>query len=278
MKSAKLLVVEAKRKVQIMTTEDIIIHIFYHVDNGLGQIAKDPCAKLYPSEVVTIGILFALKGGYFRAFYRWLKRDFDCLFDGLPDRTNVMRQMREYQSLTDLLLEQPSVLNVVDSYPIELIFPIRQGRSKRQFGAKSCDKGRWSVSVKLCWILNSFGQVCGWIWDKMNCPDKSFLDFFEEYDQQAILLADWGFRSAAGVPENVKICKKGTWNDRMLIETSFSLLTVVCTAKKICHRLEAYIEARLSYTVAMFNICLKLFHQLHPQESRFKMSIAEFSL
>jgi hypothetical protein len=261
-----------------MTTEDIIIHIFYHVDNGLGKMVKDPCAKLYPSEVVTIGILFALKGGHFRAFYRWLKRDFDQLFGGLPDRTNLMRQLSQYQYLTDGLLEQPSVLNVVDSYPIELIFPIRAGRSPQQFGAKSRDKGRWSVGVKLCWILNRFGQVCGWIWDKMNCPDQDFLDFFEEYDHEAILLGDWGFRCAHGLPNNVKICKKGTWNDRMFVETALSLLTVVCHAKKIHHRLETYIEARLAYTAAMFNICLKLFHQLHPEESLFKLSIAEFSL
>jgi hypothetical protein len=108
-----------------MTTEDIIIHMFYHVDNGIGPVGKDPCAKLYPSEVVTIGILFALKGGHFRAFYRWLKRDYEGLFAGLPDRTNLLRQLRDYQHLTDALMEQPSVLNVVDSYPIELIFPIR---------------------------------------------------------------------------------------------------------------------------------------------------------
>jgi len=270
-------VLKPKERV-IMTTEDIIVHIFYHVDNALLKIAKHGNAKLYPSEVVTIGILFALKGGHFHAFYRWLKRDYDSLFAGLPHRTALQRQLRVHQQHTDLLMAQPSVLNVVDSYPMELIFPIREGRSKQQFGGKNKDKGRWSVGVKLCWILNSFGQVCGWIWDKMNCPDQTFLDFFEEYDQSAILLADWGFRCAAGVPDNVKLCKKGTWNDRMVVETSFSLLTVVCHAKKIHHRLEAYIEARLAYTVAMFNICLKLFHQLHPQESRFKMSIAEFSL
>jgi len=261
-----------------MTTEDIIIHIFYHVDNGMRDVVKDPCAKLYPSEVVTIGILFALKGGHFRAFYRCLKRDYDGLFGGLPDRTSLLRQLRVQQKQTDLLLEQPSVLNVVDSYPIELIFPIREGRSEQQFGGKSKDKGRWSIGVKLCWILNSYGQVCGWIWDKMNCPDQHFLDFFEEYDEQGVLLADWGFRCAEGVPDNVKLCKKGTWNDRMVVETSFSLLTVICKAKKIHHRLEAYLEARLAYTVAMFNICLKLFHHLHPEESVFKMSIAEFSL
>ena len=67
-----------------MTTEEIIILIFCAVDNGLGKLAKERNAKLYPSEVVTIGILFALKGGRFRAFYRWLKRDYDGLFAGLP--------------------------------------------------------------------------------------------------------------------------------------------------------------------------------------------------
>src|SRR5258708_20552789 len=183
-----------------MTTEDIIIHIFYQVDNGLGPVAKEACAKLYPSEVVTIGILFALKGGRFRAFYRWLKRDFEQLFAGLPDRTNLLRELRVHQALTDLLFEQPSLLNVVDSYPIELIFPIRQGRSKQQFGAKSRDKGRWSVRIKLCWILNRCGQVCGWLWHKMNYADKNFLDFFEEYDGHAVILAHFAFRCSAAVP------------------------------------------------------------------------------
>jgi len=261
-----------------MTTEDIIIHIFYHVDNGIGEVKKDPCEKLYPSEVVTIGILFALKGGSFRAFYRWLKRDFEALFKSLPHRTRLARQMRDYQFLTDELLVQPTVLNVADSFPIELLFPIREGRSKQQVGTKSRDKGRWSIGVKLCWILNQAGQVCGWIWDQMNCPDNDFLPFFAEFDQEGIILADWGFRCADGVPDNVKICKKGTWNDRMMVETSFSLLTVIAHAKKIHHRAEAYIEARLAYPVAMFNVCCQLFRDLHPEHGNFKMSFAEFSL
>ena len=46
-----------------MTTEDIIIHIFCSVDDQMGKVEKVPQADLYPSEVVTIGILFALKGG-----------------------------------------------------------------------------------------------------------------------------------------------------------------------------------------------------------------------
>ena len=261
-----------------MTTEDIIILIFCLVDDQMGAVSKDPRAKLYPSEVVTIGILFALKGGRFRAYYRWLKRDYDRLFGGLPDRTNVQRQLREQEEYTDLFLAQPSVLNVVDSFPIELIFPIREGRSKQQYGQKSKDKGRWSVGIKLCWVLNVYGQVIGWLWDRMNCPDNHFLDYLADFEDQAVIMADWGFRCAEGIPDNVKLCKKGTWNERMVIETSFSLLTVICQAKKIYHRTQSYIEARLSYTVAMFNVCQQLFHLLHPDQPPFKMSIAEFSL
>jgi hypothetical protein len=206
------------------------------------------------------------------------------LFRGLPDRSTLQKQLRNQQHPTDLLLAQPSVLNVVDSFPIELIFPIREGRSKQQYGGKSRDKGRWSIGVKTAWIVNTFGQVSGWIWDRMNCSDNSFLDFLEEYDGQAILLTDLGFRCKEGVPDNVKLCAKGTWNthmgmnDRMVIETIFSLLTVVCKAKQIHHRVETYIETRLAYMAAMFNVCLRLFHDLHPDESQFKISIAEFSL
>jgi hypothetical protein len=261
-----------------MTTEDIIIQIFYEVDSSLPPLFKEAHEKLYPSEVITIGILFALKGGYFRAFYRWLKRDWDGLFGGLPERTALQRQLRDQPVHTDKLLAQPSVLNVVDSYPIELIFPIREGRSAQQIGRKGRDKGRWSIGVKLGWALNVVGQGCTWGWTTLNRPDQDFLDWLGEFEEQAVMMADWGFRCADGVPNNIKLCKKGTYNDRMVIETSFSLLTVVAHAKQMHHRLEDYMEARLAYTVALFNICLRLFHRLHPDEPAFKMSIAEFSL
>ena len=135
-----------------MTTEEIIIRIFCLVDDQLYDVPKVPQAKLYPSEIVTIGILFALKGNHFRAFYRWLRRDFDPLFGGLPHRTTLSRQLREQQVHTDNLMAQPSVLNVADSYPIELLFPIREGRSAAQVGKKGKDKGHWSIGLKLCWI------------------------------------------------------------------------------------------------------------------------------
>jgi hypothetical protein len=235
-------------------------------------------AGLYPSEVVTIGILFALKGGRFRAFYRWLKRDYDALFGELPDRTCLQRQLRDQQKWCDRFLETPSFFTVGDSFPIELLFPIREGRSDKQVGKKNKDKGRWSIGIKLCWILNHLGRVVGWKWLPMNAHDQQFNDEIEALDGRTITLTDLGFRCKEGIPDNLKLCEKGTWNERMIVETAFSMLTVVCHAKKIFHRAAEYIEARMAYTMAMFNVLLALFHELHPDAPPHKMSIAEFSL
>ena len=260
-----------------MTTEDIIIHIFCGVDEQMRAVKKVPQAKLYPSEVVTIGILFALKGGHFRAFYRWLKRDFAALFGGLPHRTTLQRQLRAQQYHADRLLAEPSLLNVIDSFPIELLFPIREGRSKRQLGTKNRDKGRWSIGIKRCWVLNRLGQVVGWHWLPMNRPDQDFLPLVDLVNEDGIVLSDLGFRSRDGLPDNLKLCLKGTWNDRFMVETTYSLLTVVCHAKKMFHRTAAHLQARLAYTAAMFNVLLSLDRHIHPKHA-FSLSIAEFSL
>ena len=45
-----------------MTTVDFITALFYEVDEQLGAIPKHPEAHLWPSEVVTLGLLHALKG------------------------------------------------------------------------------------------------------------------------------------------------------------------------------------------------------------------------
>jgi hypothetical protein len=95
---------------------------------------------------------------------------------------------------------------------------------------------------------------------------------------QTIVLADFGFRDNEGVPETMKICQKGTWNERMCVETVLAMLTMVCDLKRIRHRVTPYIQARLAYVAAMFNSLLTLFHQLHPDADPFQMSIAEFSL
>jgi hypothetical protein len=70
-----------------MTTVEFITALFYEVDEQMGAIPKHPEARLWPSEVVTLGLLHALKGGGNRAFYRCLTRDYRALFPQLPERS-----------------------------------------------------------------------------------------------------------------------------------------------------------------------------------------------
>jgi len=217
-------------------------------------------------------------GGHFRAFSRWLKRDDDALFAGLPERTRLQRLLVTHQDWNERFLADPSLFLVIDSFPIELRFPIREGRSPQQFGRKSKDKGRWSIGIKLCWVLNGLGQVVDWDWDTMNTPDNEFHALIQQFSGRSIVLADSGFRRKNGTPENCKLCAKGTWNDRMTVETSFSLLTVICDLKRLYHRLERFLQAHLASVVALFNVLLMLFHQIHPEVDPIRMSIAEFSL
>jgi hypothetical protein len=76
-----------------MSTVDFITALFYEVDEQLYAIPKHPEARLWPSEVVTLGLLHALKGVGNRAFYRWLTRDYRPLFPQLPERTRLFRRL-----------------------------------------------------------------------------------------------------------------------------------------------------------------------------------------
>jgi hypothetical protein len=43
-----------------------------------------------------------------------------------------------------------------------------------------------------------------------------------------IILRDTAFHAAEGDPANLKLCQRGEWQDRMLVETVLSMLTGVC--------------------------------------------------
>ena len=51
-----------------------------------------------------------------------------------------------------------------------------------------------------------------------------------------IVLSDTGFHAAEGDPTNLNLCQRGEWQDRMLMETVLSMLTLVCHLKKVMHR------------------------------------------
>ena len=98
-----------------MTTVDFITNLFFRVDDALRAIPKHVQAGLHPSEVVTLALLFALKGVGNRAFYRWVSRDYRALFPKLPERTRLFRLFNQHQSLTEAFLAEPTLLGVVDS-------------------------------------------------------------------------------------------------------------------------------------------------------------------
>lgn len=67
--------------------------------------------------MVTLGLLYALKGCGPRAFWRSLVRDYRPLFPHLPHRTRLFNSHRRY---IDYFLADPSLIGVIDSYGIEL--------------------------------------------------------------------------------------------------------------------------------------------------------------
>jgi len=93
-----------------------------------------------------------------------------------------------------------------------------------------------------------------------------------------MVLSDTGFQAAEGDPATLKLCQRGEWQDRMLVEPVLSMLTVVCHLKRVMHRGWAYCQARLAFTMAAFNVLVQ-WHGLQPNMYGFvPLSIAEFSL
>ena len=261
-----------------MTTVDFITALFCQIDAHMTGLPKHPQAALWPSEVVTLGVLHALKGVGNRAFYRWLEKDYRPLFPRLPERTRLFRLFMTHQGWTQAFLAPPTLLGVIDTYGIELIHPMREGRSFQQIGRKGLSNHRWIVGGKLCLLLNQFGLIVAWACDTANVHDSTFQSLIRLFEERMIILGDTAFHAAEGDPANLKLCERGQWNDRMLIETVLSMLTLVSHFKKMMHRVWEYFQARLAFTMAAFNVLVQ-WHGLPVDENGFvSLSIAEFSL
>lgn len=260
-----------------MTTVDFITELFYSVDNQMRDVPKHPQSNLYPSELVTIALLFAIKGVGERAFYRWLARDYLPLFPRLPERTRLFRLLKTHQDWTARFLADPTVLGVADSYGIELVHPMREGRSAKQIGKKGQSNHRWIVGGKLCFVLNQWGLVTAWDCATANVHDSHFQPLIAKFEETMVVLTDTGFHAKAGDPENMKVCQRGTWNVRMVVETILSMLTTVFHFKKVSHRVWEYFRARLAWTMAAFNILAQWGLEV-DDNGVVHLSIAEFSL
>ncbi|HEX8650920.1 MAG TPA: hypothetical protein VF708_08755 [Pyrinomonadaceae bacterium] len=261
-----------------MTTEEFTIELFFRIDEELTDVPKHSQARLYRSEVITLAFLFALKGVGNRAFYRRLVRDWRHLFPNLPERTRLFRLFRSHRHLTERFMAEASVMGVIDSYGIELIHPVGEGRSPRRYRRKGLSNRRWIVGSKLCLLLNQDGLVVAWECSTANVSDTHFQPLIRRFEQEMIVLSDTGFHAREGGPANLKVCQRKTWPVRMVIETVLSMLTLVSHFKHVMHRVWSYFEMRLAYTVSMFNVLAQWYGLQADADGVIHLSIAEFSL
>lgn len=299
-----------------VTSSDFTVALFCRVDDVLSEQKKHVLAELHPSEVVTLGMLQALRGEGNRAFYRWVQKELGALFPRLPERTRLFRLFVQFEALCEQFLAQPTLFGVVDCYGIELVHPWRERRTQREVARKGLSNHRWIVGAKLALVTDDCGQIVGFSLAGANVHDTTFHPLIKQWEEEMIVPGDQGFKAketeikeqkpkkprgrpkkqpppapileelAAQLPKepltpdeplkpanpvNLKICSKGHWNERMIIETIFSLFTVVLKMKKLTHRLMAPLKARLAYTCAVFNICT-------AWDGEVKLQIAPFAL
>ena len=93
----------------------------------------------------------------------------------------------------------------------------------------------------------------------------------EKVQEEMIVLCDSGFHAKKGDPSNCKICKKGKWNQRMIVETIFSLFKHLLKLKHLAHRTWNGLKARLADVTAAFKICINW-------SGKVKLSIKDFAL
>ena len=261
-----------------MATEDFIIALFIRVDSVIGDLPKHPQAQLYPSEVVTLGLLYALKGVGPRAFYRWLWKNYRHWFPTLPERTRLFRLFAAHTAWTEYFLANPTPLDVADTYGIELIHPWREDRADRQIGRKGVSNHRWIVGAKLAYLVNQYGLIVAWDDAAANAPDNAFRALIADFQDEMVVFTDTAFHSKDGDPPNQKVCKRGTWNVRMVVETILSMLKQVCQLKQVSQRTWAGLKARVAYTMALFNILVLWDGIPVDDDGIIHLSIAEFTL
>jgi hypothetical protein len=257
-----------------MTPIDCITALFCRVDDHLAGLPKPPHALLWPRDVVTLGLLHALQGGANRAFYRWLTRDYRALFPRLPERTRLFRLFRTPQDWPHACLAAPTVLGVIDTYGIELIHPMRAGRSPQQIGRKGLSHHRWIVGGKRCLLLKQWGLVVAWACATTHVAANTFPWLLRPFDARMMVLSETGFHAAKGDPTHLTLGQRGAWEDRLRVATVLSRLTLVGHFKKVMHRGWASFQARLAFTMAAFNVLVQ-WHGVQPNASGFVLRKVE---
>jgi hypothetical protein len=261
-----------------MPTLDFIPALFYEVDEPRRAIPTPPHARLWPSAVVPLGLLQALKGGGNRAFYRWRTRDYRALFPQLPERPRLFRLCMTPQDWPQGFLASPPVLGGLDPSGMALLHPLRAGRSPQQIGRTGLSQHRWRVGGTRCLLWNPGGVVVGWACATAHVAATTFQGLVRQCEEQRMVRSDTACHAAAGAPTNLTLCQRGEWQNRLRVEPGLSMLTLVCHGKKGMPRGWTSFHARLAFTMAAFPLLVQ-WHGFQPNASGFvPRSITELSL
>ncbi len=238
------------------SSTEIILAIFLFVENLTCDLAQHPQSKLHPSEIVTLALLWRLKDSSIRRFHIWAQ--FTGLFPNLPDHSRLFRLFQHYKPTIEVLAQSWSQEHwaVVDSTGVELIHPIRQGRTVQNWHGKNKSKGRWYVGQKVAILVSPSGQIMNWECLPANAHDTWFENVFEEHP--CIVLGDFGFKRAKGHPDWLVICQRGECNERMVVESAFSQMKRLLGFDKIRAKTKAGFELAVTCIVALFNTLLEL--------------------
>jgi hypothetical protein len=145
-------------------------------------------------------------------------------------------------------------------------------------GKKGRSNRRWIAGRKRCVLVNQWGRVVAWDDATATVRDSAFHPLIARYDGRTIVLVDGNFHRKAGDPANLKVCTRGTWPQRILVETVFSLLTRVCHLKRAGHRLWAGLQMHLAFAVAVFKLLADWEGPREDDQGRTHLALAEFAL
>ncbi|MGQ9895813.1 MAG: transposase [Roseiflexus sp.] len=192
-----------------MSTEAMIIRRFCMGDDRLGAVKKRSDAHVHASEMVTSGLLCAVRGGHYRPVYRWLAANSAYRFPRLPELSRLLRLVQRCSPYPDEFLAEPSCFTVADTYGSELWHPRREGRSARHVGKQGKSHGRWMSGVTLGWLSKNAGKVVTWHWDTAKVSDRACRAMALGYNHEPIVLSDYGFRAQDAPHETMLFCAKG---------------------------------------------------------------------
>ncbi len=132
------------------------------------------------------------------------------------------------QGGTPRFLAEPSLLGEADTFGIELLHPWREGRRDNRLGAKGLSNHRWIIGAKIVVVLNPVELVCGWDCNQANVSDTEFRPLIAQFADERVVLTDSAFHGRWGDPANMKACRCGQWNTRILLDADQSLSSQTC--------------------------------------------------